>query len=97
MRRIAFVCLALALLAVQMPLILLRLADAAGVGSVVVAVEMDHAVQAGERGASTLVAMLVERFFGQDIAAGLSGQHINKRRSVAHELLEAIPRTKRRP
>ena len=61
MRRIAFVRLALAFLAVQRSLILLRLADAAGVGSVVVALEMNHAIQASVRGASTLVAMLVQR------------------------------------
>ena len=97
MRRTAFVRFALAFLAVQMSLILLRFADAAGVRSVVVAVEMDHAVQAGEGGASTLVAMLVEGFLGQDIAAGLSRQDINKRGSVAHERQESIPRTKRRP
>ena len=95
--RIAFVRLALAFLAIQVALILLRLADAAGVRAVIVAVEVHHAIQAGEGGASTLVAMAVEPFLGQNVAAGLPGQHINKRSSVAQKFQESIPRKKKRP
>lgn len=39
-------------------------------GPIFGAVEMDHAVNAGESGASTTIPVRVEFFLGQDIAAG---------------------------
>lgn len=39
--------------------------------SIICTVEMHHAINAGERCSSTLVAMRIEFFLGQNIAAGL--------------------------
>jgi hypothetical protein len=64
---------------------------------------MDHTVQAGEGCTSTLIAVLIQRFLGQDIAASLHEQTQNLSACVAHNMMrrgasdQYVPRMKRRP
>lgn len=40
-------------------------------GAIFVSLEMNHTIQTGERCATALIAMRIEFFLGEDVAAGL--------------------------